>query len=136
MHKLLVQCLIARIDRDFSPEEYKALLDEADKELGYAGMEDFYTLQRHISEQYKVLNAKVQRTPTQKKPRHRDIVKQILGESSSVPPGTSFVDQNGALVQQGATYTPEEYEKLCPPPPMYTPEEEEVRPIRAKMDFS
>jgi len=129
MHKLLVQCLIARIDRDFSPEEYKVLLDEADKELGYAGMESFYTLQRDISEQYKVLNEKVKRTPTQKKPRHRDLIKQVISE-----PGTSFVDQNGAIVQQGAIYTRHEYEALLPEDE--TPADWKPRSLHAKMDFS
>jgi hypothetical protein len=80
MHSLLIQLLIARIDREFSPEEFKQLLDES-KNIPLPEMKPYWDIALQIDQEREALREKLGHPAN--KFMQRQLVKEVLGKEAA-----------------------------------------------------
>lgn len=81
MHSLLIQLLIAHLDREFSTEEFKQLLEEVHQELGYSGMLPYYEISNRLQQEKEVLRVRLGH-PTSKV-LMREVVKGVVSQEAA-----------------------------------------------------
>jgi hypothetical protein len=113
MHSLLIQCLIATIDKEFSPEEHKQLLDEQKTVCSFEEWTAYWDIAKHIPAQRDALREKLGHPAP--KYQQRQMVKEVLSNEAA-----KAIEPRLPVVQHSEDETPVDWQPR----------------IHAKMDFS